>query len=43
VGISAHTQLEGAHVHQHRRSDPHSDPAHHLRLLRTQPTGGPCA
>jgi hypothetical protein len=40
VGICAHTQLGGAHVHQHRRSDPHPDPAHHLRLLGTQPIGG---
>ena len=24
------------HVHQHRRSDPHSDPAHHFRFLSSQ-------
>jgi len=28
---------EGEYVHQHRRSDPHSDPAHHLRLLISGP------
>jgi DnaK suppressor protein len=38
-GYAALNRTEGEYVHQHRRSDPHPDPAHSLRLLSFGPPG----
>ena len=40
-GYEAGNRTEGEYVHQRWRSNPHPDPAHHLRLLESSLRGGP--